>query len=68
MREAFMMPEGLREQVDRTDDCNDNRLGAHFEKSRYREEERAEVFYAVGIFAIVANCLREMTRSRTRSR
>jgi hypothetical protein len=40
LKEAFMMPEWLREQVDRTYDCNDNWLGAHSDKSRYREEER----------------------------
>jgi len=60
------MPEWLRERVGRTDDCNDNWLGSHFEKIRYREEERAGVFYAVRIFAIGANCLREMMKSRTR--
>jgi hypothetical protein len=60
LKEAFMMPEWLREQVDRTYDCNDNWLGAHADKSRYGEEDRRlGYFYAEGIFAIVANCLRE---------
>lgn len=34
------MPEWLRGQVDRTDDCDDNELGSRFEKSGHREKSR----------------------------